>query len=72
MFRNLTLSNWPEELNGRDGCCASFVTPIDIQGLTTNTVLFSKGELRNSSTVPPDTYVQIWGYLEPNSFSDVS
>lgn len=70
MFRSVTFSNWPEELNGTDGCAASLATPLHIQGLTTNTVLFSNAELQNSSTVPADTHVQVWGYLEPTSCSD--
>lgn len=67
MFRNLTLCNSPGELNRGE-----VSSPIQIQGFTTNMFLFSNGELRNSSRVPPDTYLQVWGYLEPTSFPDVS
>lgn len=65
MFRNLALCNSPEELNGGDA-----FSPIQIPGLTTNAFLFSNGTLHNSSTVPPDTYVRVCGYLEPTSCSD--
>ena len=67
MFRNLTLCNSPEELNRGEASSA-----MQIHGSTTNTFLFSNGTLHNSSTVPADTYVQVWGYLEPTSFPDVS
>lgn len=70
MFRNLTLCTSAAELAGADRYPALPATPIQIQGLTTNTFLFSDGELKNSSTVPPDIYVQIWGYLERSSFPD--
>ncbi len=38
---------------------------ILVQGSTNNTLLFSNGVEHSSSTVPPDTYVQMWGCLEP-------
>jgi hypothetical protein len=41
------------------------VEPILVQGSTANFFLFSNGEVRGSSTVPPDTCLQVWGYLEP-------
>jgi hypothetical protein len=39
--------------------------PILLQGSTNNTLLFSNGTEHSSSTVPPETYVQMWGCLEP-------
>jgi hypothetical protein len=39
--------------------------PILVPGFTENTLLFSNGVEPSSSTVPLDTYVQMWGYLEP-------
>jgi hypothetical protein len=70
MFRNLTLCTSAAELARADSYPALPAAEIQIQGLTTNTFLFSDGELKNSSTVPPDTYVQVWGYLERSSFPD--
>jgi len=72
MFRSLTLCNSTEELVIADGGSALPAAPIQIYGLTANTFLFSNGELKNSSTVPPDTYIQLWGYLETTTFPDVS
>jgi hypothetical protein len=43
-------------------------TPLVVNGLSANTFLFSHREVRNSATVPTDTYLQIWGYLEPSHF----
>jgi len=39
--------------------------PTLVHGSTENTLLFSNGVEGSSSRVPPDTYVQLWGYLEP-------
>lgn len=39
--------------------------PIWVQGSSVTTFLFSNHEVQGSSIVPPDTYVQVWGYLEP-------
>ena len=71
MFRSLTLCNSEEKLSGAYSHSGLPAAPIQIQGLTTNTFLFSNGDLQNSSTVSADTYVQVWGYLEPTSFPDV-
>ena len=40
-------------------------TPIVVHGSTESTLLFRNGIEPSSSTVPVDTYVQMWGYLEP-------
>jgi hypothetical protein len=40
-------------------------TPIVIHGSTESTLLFRNGIEPSSSIVPPDTYLQMWGYLEP-------
>lgn len=65
MFRQVTLTRWPEQRplgqNGQAGTTA----PILVNESTANTLLFSNGELHSSSTVPPETYLQLWGYLEP-------
>jgi len=39
--------------------------PISVQGSSLTTLLFSNHAVEGSPIVPPDTYVQIWGYLEP-------
>ena len=39
--------------------------PIWVQGSSLTILLFSNHEVQGSPIVPPDTYVQIWGYLEP-------
>jgi len=41
--------------------------PIWVQGSSVTTFLFSNQQVRGSSIVPPDTYVQVWGYLEPTN-----
>ena len=38
--------------------------PIVVNGSSANSFLFSNGESKNSSVVPRDTYIQVWGYLE--------
>jgi hypothetical protein len=50
-----------------EGNTAHACEPIWVQGSSVTTFLFSNGELQDSSTVPPDTYVQVWGYLEPTN-----
>jgi hypothetical protein len=44
---------------------ADVTAPIVVPGSTENTLLFPNGVEPSLSTVPPDTYVQMWGYLEP-------
>ena len=41
------------------------MAPLLVHGSTDNTLVFSNGALGSSSTVPSDTYVQLWGFLEP-------
>jgi len=65
MFRNLTLCSAYDELCGTPGCVVAPGAPIQFWEATSNTFLFSQGELRNSATVPAKTCVQLWGYLEP-------
>jgi hypothetical protein len=43
---------------------ADVTTPIVVHGSTENTLLFRNGIEPRSSTVPPDAYLQMWGYLE--------
>jgi hypothetical protein len=40
---------------------------ILVRGSTANALLFSDGAGHSSFTVPPDTCVQLWGYLEPTA-----
>lgn len=65
MFRHLTLNGWPEQPSPDEGPDGSPTTQLVMHESTTNTFLFSDGEARSSSTVPPDSYLQVWGYLEP-------
>ncbi len=62
MFRQVTC--WPEQPPFDEDSLRT-ASPIQVQGSTTNTFLFGNGEWHSSSTVPDDTYLQIWGYLEP-------
>lgn len=45
---------------------ADVTTPIVVHGSTESTLLFRNGSEPSSSTVPVDTYVQMWGHLEPS------
>ena len=64
MFRHMTLWCSSEDLADQ-----SLKTDIDhtflIEGSTANTLLFSDGAGHRLLQVPPDTYVQLWGFLEP-------
>lgn len=62
MFRQVTCWQEPPPF---DENSLRMTSPIQVQGSTTNTFLFGNGEWHSSSTVPDDTYLQIWGYLEP-------
>jgi hypothetical protein len=44
---------------------ADVTKPIVVHGSTENTLLFRNVVEPSTSTVPPNTYVQMWGYLEP-------
>jgi hypothetical protein len=48
---------------------ARAAAPIWVQGSSVTTFLFSNHAVRGSSIVPPDTYVQVWGYLEPTDLT---
>jgi hypothetical protein len=64
MFRRLTLDSGTREQPGRTfefGAGASIL----VHGSTANTLSFNNSTDYSSSTVPPETYVQMWGYLEP-------
>jgi hypothetical protein len=65
MFRSLTVTDWPRRTSLGEEAEAPSVAPILMQGCTANTFLFSYGEVHGSSTVPPDTGLEVWGYLEP-------
>ena len=60
MFRNVTV-----RCSDSEGYGVSPTWPVQIKEMTSNTFVFSSGSLRQSPIVPVDTYVQLWGYLEP-------
>jgi hypothetical protein len=63
MYRDITLRrslDAPDEGKADDGSAV----PIAVNGSSANSFLFSHGESKNSSVVPRDTYIQVWGYLE--------
>lgn len=43
-------------------------TPIVLNGSSANSFQFSDRKVHGSPAVPADTYLQIWGYLEPSYF----
>ncbi|MFZ0704437.1 MAG: hypothetical protein WAM71_02455 [Candidatus Korobacteraceae bacterium] len=67
MFRNMMLCSAYEDLSGV--CTVTPASPLHLWESTANTLLFSYGDVRHSATVPADTCVQMWGYLEPTSHS---
>jgi hypothetical protein len=67
MFRNMMLCSAYEELSGV--CTVTPASPLHLWEATANTLLFSYGDVRHSATVPDDTCVQMWGYLEPAGLS---
>jgi len=46
---------------------AEAAAPIWMQGSSVSTFVFSNAEVHDSPIVPPETYVQVWGYLEPTN-----
>jgi hypothetical protein len=64
-FRTLTLGCAQESTEPGLSCELLADAPMVVQGSSCSTFLFSNGEVANSSTVPEQTYLQIWGYLEP-------
>jgi len=67
MFRNMMLCSAYEDLSGV--CTVTPASPLHLWEATANTLLFSFGDVRHSASVPADTCVQMWGYLEPTSHS---
>jgi hypothetical protein len=67
MCRRIPVASFPAQ-SAADDASGAAVTPLVVNGLSANTFLFSDRKLHNSPTVPSDTYLQIWGYLEPTSF----
>jgi len=65
MFRQMTVACGMEHRTGDQKPDDVADAPILVGGSTTNTFLFSNGRTHSSPTVPPETYVQVWGYLEP-------
>jgi hypothetical protein len=65
MFRQMTVACGMVAPSGHEMPDAGAAAPIQVNGSTSNTLLFSNGKSHSSSTVPPQTYVQLWGYLEP-------
>ncbi len=66
MFRQVTLTCAPEAGLPGEQVQKGTATPIIANESTLNTFLFSSGAAHSSSVVPPESYLQIWGYLEPN------
>jgi hypothetical protein len=65
MFRSLTVTDWLNHAPSTEEPGSPSAAPIQVHGSSASTFMFGNGALHNSSTVPPDTYVQVWGYLEP-------
>ena len=65
MFRQVTLTCAPELGLPGENVQKGTPTPIIANESTLNTFLFSNGAAHSSSVVPPESYLQIWGYLEP-------
>ena len=72
MFRNMTLCSAFDDVSVSGCCTITPASPLLLWESTANTLLFSHGDLRHSATVPPDTCVQMWGYLEPAGFGAAS
>jgi hypothetical protein len=65
MFQHISLASTNHPLAAAAWQPSDVSTPILVHGSTDNTLLFSNEKERSTSTVPRDTYVQMWGYLEP-------
>jgi hypothetical protein len=65
MFRSLTVTDWLNRAPSPEDVGSSSAAPIQVHGSSASTFMFGNGAVHNSSTVPQDTYVQVWGYLEP-------
>ena len=64
MFRHMTL--WDaSEPSANSSSKTERCVNLTLEGSTANTLLFSDGAGNRWLQVPPDTYVQLWGYLEP-------
>jgi hypothetical protein len=67
-YCNLTSDRSVLQASSCEGGAAALASePIWVQGSSVTTFLFSNHEIQKSSIVPPDTYVQVWGYLEPTN-----
>ena len=70
MYRSVTLECALDRPSADTSCDAtSSAAGLAIE-CSSNTFLFSNDEVQNSSTVPRDTYLQVWGYLEPTHWPD--
>lgn len=65
MFRQMTLPCGRQSQSDGSIPETGVDSPMAVHGATANTLLFGNGIEHSSSTVPPDTYVQMWGCLEP-------
>jgi hypothetical protein len=65
MFQHISLASTNDPHLAGSSQRSDVTTPLLVHGSTDNTLLFSNGIERSTSTVPADTYVQMWGYLEP-------
>lgn len=63
----LTPAHSPLQPLTNDAAGVHAADPIRVQGSSVSTFLFSNEEVHQSSVVPPETYVQVWGYLEPTN-----
>jgi len=66
-YRNLTSNRSLLQVSSCEEATTSAREPIWVQGSSVTTFLFSNHEVQGSSIVPADTYVQVWGYLEPTN-----
>jgi hypothetical protein len=65
MFQHISLASTSHPQAAAAWQRSDVSTPILVHGSTDNTLLFTNEKERSTSRVPSDTYVQMWGYLEP-------
>jgi len=65
MFRQMTLTCSHAAIPSALSSEAARTHTVLVPGSTSNTLLFSNGIQHSSFIVPANTYVQLWGYLEP-------
>ncbi len=65
VYRCVEVAYFPEH-SASEAASGVTLTPLALTGLSANTFMFSDRKVHNSSTVPSDACLQIWGYLEPS------